>query len=52
MARIDGLRVTNEAGYALQNPGMTLDATMPEAEFNDVYVFRDNPETGAPSPTG
>ena len=52
VARFDGLRVTNEAGYALQNPGMTLDATMPEAEFNYFYFFRDDPETGSPSPTG
>jgi hypothetical protein len=47
----DGFRATNAAGYALQNPGMTLEATAPEAEFNYFYFFRDDLAAGSPNPT-
>ena len=41
VALFDGLRVTDEDGNALQNPGVRLDATMPEAELYYFYFFRD-----------
>jgi hypothetical protein len=50
-ADFDGMRVTDASGYALQNPGMTLDATTPVVELF-FYFFRHDLETGSPSPTG
>jgi hypothetical protein len=52
VAQFDGLRVADAAGYALQNPGMTLDAATPEVELSFFYFFRNGPDTGTPSPTG
>ena len=49
-AAFDGMRVTDASGYALQNLGMTLDATTPEAELF-IYFFRHDLESGSPSPT-
>jgi hypothetical protein len=50
-ASFGGMRVTDASGYALQNPGMTLDATTPDAELF-FYFFQSDLETGTPSPTG
>jgi hypothetical protein len=50
-AAFAGMRVTDASGYALQNPGMTLDATTPVVELF-YYFFRQDLETGSPTPAG
>ncbi len=44
--------LTDAAGSALRNPGVTLDPATPEGEFYFFYFVRADPGSGSPSPTG